>query len=682
MKIASVTVVTLLVLGIANVYVVSRQHRKVMMDEFASKGHAIALSLASSSVEALLFYDASRIQSFIDSYRSLPGVSYIYLIASGGEMIAHTFVPAVPEGVERRNRLAAGQKDSATVVAESGGAESLDVAVPILYGVLGEVHVGMDLGIVRRGVRNMIGTVVLQFSLAGILSMVVLYSFLHRLIRPVTTLARASSRLGKGDLSIKVDAGAERRDELGDLAGTFNAMVGYLRDVIGDIRTSRGDLEKATGELSHVAGEIQDGARSEQESIRQTGERMNEMHRLSDAIRTSLAELSQSASRTGESTTRIHQASEEIRQGSRKLFDAVASTGGTLSELDASIHEVNRNVDSLRTVAVSAASAALQMDASVKSVEGKATDAAKITADLEEQFQEGIESVNRTIAGMDGIRELSSKVTSLIRNLSVSMENIENVLKLIVDINDQIGLLALNAAIIAAQAGSRGYGFSVVAEEMKALSERTEKSAKEIAKMVAGIQREAKGTLKAVNESEAQVDQNYLLSRKAGDVILSIQRGVHEANRRMTDIARATVEQAQMGTSVSRAAQDLSEAIERLSSASGEQATSSAHLLREAQSMKEVAESVDQSVDNQAKESQKIDQRMQEVNASMSQVWQATDAQLAGIGAVMDTVSMVNGISERNGVAARRLGEVMEILRQQAESLRRETERFSLGDQP
>jgi methyl-accepting chemotaxis protein len=279
---------------------------------------------------------------------------------------------------------------------------------------------------------------------------------------------------------------------------------------------------------------------------------------------------------------------------------------------------------------------------------------------------------------MDGIRELSSKVTSLIRNLSVSMENIENVLKLIVDINDQIGLLALNAAIIAAQAGGRGYGFTVVAEEMKALSERTEKSAKEIAKMVAGIQKEAKGTLKVVNETEAQVDQSYLLSRKAGDVILSIQRGVHEANQRMTEIARASVEQAQMGSSVSQAAQELSTAIERLASASQEQASSSAHLLREAQNMKEVAEGVDHSVGNQARESREIDQRMKEVNAAMAQVWQATDAQLQGIGAVMDTVSAVNQISERNGFAARQLGEVMNTLRDRADSLRRETDRFTL----
>jgi methyl-accepting chemotaxis protein len=276
------------------------------------------------------------------------------------------------------------------------------------------------------------------------------------------------------------------------------------------------------------------------------------------------------------------------------------------------------------------------------------------------------------------MKESSSRVSGLITSLTQNMRAIESILKLILDINDQTGLLALNAAILSAQAGKHGRGFAVVANEMKALQEKTQNSAREIAQKIAAIQSEADATVRAVNETAGQVDQSFALSRKAGEIIRSIQSSVEEVNQRILEIARATMEQSSMGTVVNRAAQDLSTAGERLASTAAEQTSSSAELLRGAEQMKGVARMVNDSTGEQSRVTRDINERLKEMKQVTGEVHRATDEQIAAAREIMEAIEVVSSMSNRNNAMANQLGDIIANLRQRSEKLKDETNKFTL----
>ena len=124
-----------------------------MRSAFAVNGEALALSLASAA-EQSAGGNIALLQSAIDSGQTLANVRYIYIEESDGTIVAHTFVPTFPVGIERFNPVALGELSDGTRVKVNPGLEftaygdhirAIDVAAPISGGALGTVHVGMDL---------------------------------------------------------------------------------------------------------------------------------------------------------------------------------------------------------------------------------------------------------------------------------------------------------------------------------------------------------------------------------------------------------------------------------------------------------------------------------------------------------------------------------------------------------
>jgi sensor histidine kinase regulating citrate/malate metabolism len=121
--------------------------------QYQSKGAAIAKSIADSSVDVLLNRDASTVQAIVDQFTEIEGVSYVFVADKSGEIVSHTFVPSVPQGVleihtEVRERGTRGEL-TITNLSIDGIGGIIDIAAPILAGVVGYVHVGMGRSIIR-----------------------------------------------------------------------------------------------------------------------------------------------------------------------------------------------------------------------------------------------------------------------------------------------------------------------------------------------------------------------------------------------------------------------------------------------------------------------------------------------------------------------------------------------------
>jgi signal transduction histidine kinase len=226
-----------------------------LTSEFASKGTAIATSIANASDELILTRDASTIQSLVDQYRQIRGVGYVFVVDGEGQIVSHTFVPEVPVELRTLHRTAwnepGGDQVQQEQVVVAGGGDYLDISAPVLAGVAGAVHVGMDRGIIRADITDTIVNQLLVVGAILIAAVVVAATVIGRLAKPLSALTAHAHKVARQNL----DAGfepdertlgplAEGRDETGELARAFLSMERAVGRQIAR-------LQQLAGELAH-----------------------------------------------------------------------------------------------------------------------------------------------------------------------------------------------------------------------------------------------------------------------------------------------------------------------------------------------------------------------------------------------------------------------------------------------
>jgi sensor histidine kinase regulating citrate/malate metabolism len=187
--------------------------------EYEANSRAIAQSIANSSMDIILNRDLSTLQSLIDQFKEIQGIKYIYITDEHGDILAHTFVPGVPKEITSGDRQV-----TATVERSLAGiGDFIEVASPILDGVIGSVHVGMDEGAVKLKIRAAIAAQAYLLSIIFVVSVVAAYVLVNLAARPLARVEAYARHLAAPEAphtitSAEVHALLERKDEAGQLA--------------------------------------------------------------------------------------------------------------------------------------------------------------------------------------------------------------------------------------------------------------------------------------------------------------------------------------------------------------------------------------------------------------------------------------------------------------------------------
>ena len=190
-----------------------------LTSEYETNSQNIAKSIADSSVDILLNRNLATLQSMIDQFVEIQGIRYIYITSETGEFLAHTFVPGIPEEI-----LASEHSNTAPVERSLPGmGDFIEVGSPILAGVAGTVHVGMDLDVVALKIQRAIGQQVYLISVMLVLGVLASIWFVNLAAKPLGELlayAVELARDGENDELGERDLLA-RDDEVGHLARLF-----------------------------------------------------------------------------------------------------------------------------------------------------------------------------------------------------------------------------------------------------------------------------------------------------------------------------------------------------------------------------------------------------------------------------------------------------------------------------
>jgi twitching motility protein PilJ len=191
-----------------------------------------------------------------------------------------------------------------------------------------------------------------------------------------------------------------------------------------------------------------------------------------------------------------------------------------------------------------------QMAQQMTDVSVKANDSAKVAESSVNAAQKGTQAVQNAIKGMNDIREQIQETSKRIKRLGESSQEIGEIVQLISDITEQTNVLALNAAIQAASAGEAGRGFTVVAEEVQRLAERSGEATKHIGAIVKSIQRDTQDAVEAMERSTANVVQGTKTADEADQALREIGSVSNQLAELIRSISTSTQQQSAAATRV------------------------------------------------------------------------------------------------------------------------------------
>lgn len=236
----------------------------------------------------------------------------------------------------------------------------------------------------------------------------------------------------------------------------------------------------------------------------------------------------------------------------RQSMEIAGRVNASASALSTLTREVAASSLTQRVSATTTESAFKRMDASMQKVEAQATSTESKSRQASELSCEGLKIVRQCVQQMERSSLSITELSILIDTLNQRSNDINSILSSITAIADQTNLLALNAAIEAARAGDQGRGFSVVADEVRNLAQRTATSTHEITGMIRGIQEETRHAVAAMQTCRDQVQSSASLANMAGDALTQLNQGATSTRVVAEEMASAVHDQLEVGREISK----------------------------------------------------------------------------------------------------------------------------------
>lgn len=266
----------------------------------------------------------------------------------------------------------------------------------------------------------------------------------------------------------------------------------------------------------------------------------------------------------------------------RRIISQIAQTSEQVScsavELQSNASQMAAGAEEVAAQAETVATAGEEMSATSGDIAQNCQMASEGSQQASAAAVSGAKVVDETIKVMSSIAERVRSSAKAVESLGSRSDQIGEIVGTIEDIADQTNLLALNAAIEAARAGEQGRGFAVVADEVRALAERTTRATKEISGMIKAIQLETKGAVIAMEEGVSEVAKGSEKAADSGRALEQILEQINDVNSQIHQVATAAEEQTATTSEISNNMQQITEVVAKTSRGAKESASAANRL--------------------------------------------------------------------------------------------------------
>jgi methyl-accepting chemotaxis protein len=648
------------------------------------RGKEMGQFLSKTVTDPLLHQDLIALDSLVADAAKSQDMLYAYVEDASNKVLNTAYVSFNTSNEEMKGLIARERTDDVAVLAAKAK-EQLD-AIEVLSDIkIGGTRLGVvKMGLSRAGARKDTRRIILVLVGTGVmiyggLALTIYFMVRKMIVAPTTEALAVASNIAAGDLSQSVRVRTE--DELGRLGRGLNRMIIGLKGMIDNVREAARKTESVWTEVKGISTEIAGGSKAQAESVEEAASSVNEMHFSLKEIAGNVGDLYKTSEQTSSSVIEMAASIGEVARTMTELSSSIEDTATAITQLSAAARQIADNVEVLSTAADETAASAMEISASVKEVESNAREsvalAEAVSADAE---QLGMRSIEKTIEGMNRIEATARRSADVVNRLGDRAENIGGILTVIEDITDQTALLALNAAILAAQAGEHGKGFAVVAAEIRELANRTASSTKEIGELITSVQEESREAVGVMREEVGMVEEGVRLSRDTREALSKILERADLSRDMSRSINKAATEQARGIKQVSEAVGKITEMTHQIAFAANEQKLGSEQITRESEKMRELTRFVKTSTDEQSTGSKAITASVENMSAKIGMVNRAAGEVQTGSDLIVKAIDRIKEIARANAGQAAGLNNAMDVMFKQSTTLKKEIEKFRVDN--
>lgn len=445
---------------------------------------------------------------------------------------------------------------------------------------------------------------------------------LHAMSAYLTEMASVAEQIALGDLTPTIQA--RSRDDI--LGQALEAMTVGLRALVGQTKDSVAQLLSIKQTISELADQniivVKEGYTS-----------VEEMDTTMDMMGASVGDVSQNMDTLSAS---MEETATSVTQMATSMNQIAANTTNLSQQTHQAVTHITQALDSLQQIVVST-------DTSQQLAQATMQDA-----------RDGQQAVEQVMTSMETIQQTITMAVEAITHFAEQSQEITTILDVIRDITEQTSLLALNASIIAAQAGAHGRGFAVVAEEIKTLSTRVNASTKDIAVIVKTLQQDTQRVVQSVHDGAVDVKQGIARTQQAQHALHKITASTERSSTVVAEVADALNGLMTISHAVSGAMEHVFAMTDEMTIAIKQHNVGTTH----------------------------IQGAISQITALTSQIQHATTTQLAGVRHVLDGTQHVSDLMARNLESSQQIVSVTQDLSAHAAALSHSIDRFRLEIEP
>lgn len=502
------------------------------------------------------------------------------------------------------------------------------------------------------------------------------YFITTSITRPIRSCFDFTLAIADGGLDGRIEV--RGGGEVAALSQAMNLMAENLHSAVSRIGSASETLTSIDSKLENAARQAINSAQTQEKSVMETSQAVVQISESAHEVYEGIDKLSESATETSASSLEMAATIEEIAMSADKLGETVEEVSSSIIEMASSIKEIGTSIVNLLDASTTTASSIAEMDATIKQVEKNAMDSAAISETVRSDAEIGKNAVLEAITGMQAIRASSQITSEVVETLSLRVNDIGNILSVIDEVAEQTNLLALNAAIIAAQAGEHGKGFAVVADEIRELAERTSSSTREIAAVIKGVQEETRRAVDAISQAEESIAAGEKLSHRSGTALEKIVAGVERAGIQVSEIARATVEQARGSQSIRGAMESVGDMVESIANSSREHSRGTDMISTAVERMKDLTAHVRTSTRDQSRASNLIAKSTEDITSMVDHVREACRSQVENSALISKSIDSTEGATAANSHAIKAMNSAVAALSHQTDLLEKEMAGFKI----
>lgn len=465
-------------------------------------------------------------------------------------------------------------------------------------------------------------------------------------------------------------------DEVGKLARSFSVTHGNLRGLIGSVGKSGGAISEGVRLISSGTETLVSGAREQSGSAEASAGALLEVRGAAQSVQQAVDKVAELTDDSAARATELRASSEEVAGRMDDLFQSVEKSSSGTTQIDAAAREMTDRTATLSGNAADVLSFVAEMDATTAQIHHTASDTASLSEQVRENADAGRKAVRDT---MDGIRDAQSstrRTADAFEALQKSLAQIDQILVFIDEVTNRTNLLSFNAAIIAAQAGQNDFGFSVIADEVRQLADRTRSATKEISTIIRGVQPIAKQAVGALGEGVERVDHTVALAQNAAVALETILGSADRSLDMAQSISSALEEQSRATRHLHNVTAKMSDHIREIDRGTRGQADATRLLAHEAERVRDIALQVKGASREQLASANGINEAMSEIAAGVELIGDRLRLQIAQTDHVAGASKVTLTIAKKNDEIANQFSSALLALVENGRVFDAEVARF------